>query len=145
LYRCAAGKIIVAPDKHCLYFSKTEILTSNTRRNGATVQFGLKKGIYMTQDERQQQSAAGAADAAGGGRGAFLNELISGYSHKRPCVHHWGVEGLAEATFDAIRLARMQVREYQFDWVARTIGPARVDACLNLRKYARHRPAAGQN
>jgi predicted nucleic acid-binding protein len=56
-----------------------------------------------------------------------------------------GAEGLAEATFDAIRLARMQVREYQFDWVARTIGQARVDACLSLKKYARRRPAAGQN
>ena len=56
-----------------------------------------------------------------------------------------GVNGLAEATFDAIRLSRMQVREYQFDWVARTIGPARVDACLSLRKYARRRPAASPN
>ncbi|MES2741324.1 MAG: hypothetical protein V4754_10285 [Pseudomonadota bacterium] len=56
-----------------------------------------------------------------------------------------GADRLAEATFDAIRLSRMQVREYQFDWVARTIGPARVDACLSLRKYARRRPAAGPN
>ncbi len=56
-----------------------------------------------------------------------------------------GVDRLAEATFDAIRLSRMQVREYQFDWLARTIGPARVDACLSLRKYARRRPAAGPN
>ena len=54
-----------------------------------------------------------------------------------------GPERLANATFDAIRLARMQVREYQFDWVAQTIGPARVDACFSLRKYARRRPAAG--
>jgi len=35
--------------------------------------------------------------------------------------------GLAEATFHAIRLARMQVREYPFDWesVSHSVGQSR--------------------
>ena len=44
---------------------------------------------------------------------------------------------LAKATFQALRLARMQVREHQFDWVARLIGSENVEACSSLRRFAR--------
>ena len=50
-----------------------------------------------------------------------------------------GTELLADATFDALRLARMQVRDHQFAWVARLIGPARVGACPSLRKHVRRK------
>ncbi|SOE70894.1 Predicted nucleic acid-binding protein, contains PIN domain [Burkholderia sp. D7] len=44
---------------------------------------------------------------------------------------------LAEATFQALHLARMQVREHQFDWVVRLIGAENVEACSSLRRHAR--------
>jgi predicted nucleic acid-binding protein len=46
---------------------------------------------------------------------------------------------LADAAFQALRLARMQVREQQFDWIARLIGPQNVEACSSLRRLARRR------
>ncbi|SED25208.1 hypothetical protein [Bradyrhizobium erythrophlei] len=49
---------------------------------------------------------------------------------------------LAEAAFQALRLARMQVREQQFDWIARLIGPQNVEACSSLRRLARRRSKA---
>lgn len=52
-----------------------------------------------------------------------------------------GVAKLAEAAFQALRLARMQVREQQFDWIARLIGPQNVEACSSLRRLARRRSA----
>lgn len=48
---------------------------------------------------------------------------------------------LADATFQALRLARMQVREHQFDWVARLIGSENVGACSSLRRFARRNSA----
>jgi predicted nucleic acid-binding protein len=48
---------------------------------------------------------------------------------------------LAEAAFQALRLARMQVREQQFDWIARLIGPQNVEACSSLKRLARRRLA----
>ncbi|MBB4372758.1 putative nucleic acid-binding protein [Bradyrhizobium sp. cir1] len=50
-----------------------------------------------------------------------------------------GGERLADAAFQALRLARMQVREQQFDWIARLIGPQNVEACSSLRRLARRR------
>lgn len=48
---------------------------------------------------------------------------------------------LAEATFRALKLARMQVREHQFDWVVRLIGPAKVELCPSLRRHTRRKSA----
>ncbi|MDX3971608.1 MAG: hypothetical protein QHD01_34095 [Bradyrhizobium sp.] len=50
-----------------------------------------------------------------------------------------GEARLAEAAFQALRLARMQVREQQFDWIARLIGPQNVEACSSLKRLARRR------
>lgn len=50
-----------------------------------------------------------------------------------------GDDRLADAAFQALRLARMQVREQQFDWIARLIGPQNVEACSSLRRLARRR------
>jgi predicted nucleic acid-binding protein len=55
-----------------------------------------------------------------------------------------GCELLADATFRALRLARMQVREQQFEWVAQLIGPEQVEACSSLRRLAKRRSAVFQ-
>jgi predicted nucleic acid-binding protein len=44
---------------------------------------------------------------------------------------------LADATLQALRLARMQVREHQFDWVARVIGMENVETCSSLNRLAK--------
>ncbi len=46
---------------------------------------------------------------------------------------------VAESTFRALRVARMQVREYQFDWVAQLIGPEKVSNCPSLRRHIRRK------
>lgn len=46
---------------------------------------------------------------------------------------------LADAAVRALRLARMQVREHQFCWVARLIGEDKVESCSSLRRLARRR------
>jgi hypothetical protein len=48
-----------------------------------------------------------------------------------------GSKGLAQATFNALNLARMQVREHQFGWVSGLIGAERVAACSSLRRLAK--------
>jgi predicted nucleic acid-binding protein len=55
-----------------------------------------------------------------------------------------GAKGLAEATFNALSVARMQVREHQFGWVSNLIGPERVAACSSLRRLAEKVASAGQ-
>jgi predicted nucleic acid-binding protein len=50
-----------------------------------------------------------------------------------------GDELLADATLRALRLARMQVRKHQFEWVAELVGPKNVDACSSLRRLAKCR------
>ncbi|MBR0910880.1 hypothetical protein [Bradyrhizobium japonicum] len=49
---------------------------------------------------------------------------------------------LAEAALQALHLARMQVREQQFDWIARLIGQQNVEACSSLRRLARRKSTA---
>jgi predicted nucleic acid-binding protein len=55
-------------------------------------------------------------------------------------VSEIGKEGLARATFQALRVARMHVREHQFEWVAGTIGHENVANCPSLRRLASSRP-----
>lgn len=53
-----------------------------------------------------------------------------------------GIELLANSTLQALRRARMQVWEHQFDWVAQLIGAENVDTCPSLRRHARRNSAA---
>jgi predicted nucleic acid-binding protein len=48
---------------------------------------------------------------------------------------------LADATFQALRVARMQVREHQFDWIVRTIGEENIANCSSLKRLATRRSA----
>jgi hypothetical protein len=50
-----------------------------------------------------------------------------------------GRTALAEAAFQALRLARMQVQEHQFDWLHDLIGAENVAASTSLRRLANRR------
>ncbi|MER8764749.1 MULTISPECIES: hypothetical protein [unclassified Mesorhizobium] len=47
-----------------------------------------------------------------------------------------GKAALAEATFQALHLARMQVREHQFEWIHALIGPDKVATCSSLKRLS---------
>lgn len=53
-----------------------------------------------------------------------------------------GKNALTNATLRALQRARMQVREYQFDWIAQLIGIENVRACPSLKRHARRRSPA---
>src|ERR1700683_4208946 len=56
-------------------------------------------------------------------------------------VRTWlGETLLADATFRALRVARMQVRAHQFESVAHVIGNENVIRCSSLKRLARLRP-----
>jgi len=48
-----------------------------------------------------------------------------------------GQTALADAALQALRLARMQVRENQFEWIVALIGDEKVGSCTSLRRLAR--------
>lgn len=50
-----------------------------------------------------------------------------------------GHEVLANATLQALRISRMQVRPHQFDWVANLIGEGDLAECASLKRLARRR------
>ncbi|MBR0810575.1 hypothetical protein JQ544_03505 [Bradyrhizobium diazoefficiens] len=53
-----------------------------------------------------------------------------------------GNDRLAEAALQALRVARMQVREQQFDWIVRLIGQQNVETCSSLRRLAKRKSTA---
>jgi predicted nucleic acid-binding protein len=59
----------------------------------------------------------------------------------RPVQTRLGTQALAEAMFRALRFARMQVQERQFDWVSQLIGQDNVQACSTLRRHAKRKLA----
>jgi predicted nucleic acid-binding protein len=50
-----------------------------------------------------------------------------------------GHDVLANATLQALQVARMQVRPHQFDWVAKMIGENNLAECASLKRLARRR------
>ncbi|GAA0510070.1 hypothetical protein [Pigmentiphaga daeguensis] len=52
-----------------------------------------------------------------------------------------GHDALAHATLQALRLARMQVWDHQFEWVIQLIGPEHAAACSSLKRHMRRKSA----
>ena len=48
-----------------------------------------------------------------------------------------GKDALTNATLRALQRARMQVREYQFDWIVQLVGLENVKSCPSLRRYTK--------
>jgi predicted nucleic acid-binding protein len=102
----------------------------------ATIAFAHAKGCSAAIDEKKATRLA--ADRFDSVRLVTTIDILSHGTIQASL----GDARLADATFNALQLARMQVREQQFSWVARLIGPERVDACSSLRRLARRKPAA---
>ncbi|NML99746.1 hypothetical protein HHL24_17615 [Paraburkholderia sp. RP-4-7] len=99
----------------------------------ATLAFAYGSGFYAAIDEKKATRLAAVRFES-----LRLVTTIDILAHEsvRTLL---GDELLADATFRALRLARMQVREHQFEWVAELIGPENVDACSSLRRLAKRR------
>ena len=51
-----------------------------------------------------------------------------------------GKELLSKAVCQALQVARMQVREHQFDWVLQLIGKEEAERCSCLKRHIKRRP-----
>jgi predicted nucleic acid-binding protein len=54
-----------------------------------------------------------------------------------PVQDSLGREALSTAILQALRRARMQVRDHQFEWIAQMVGRDHVNACPSLKRHAR--------
>ena len=99
----------------------------------ATLAYAHENGSSAVIDEKKATRVA--AKRFGSLRVATTIDILSHESVRLAL----GRRLLAEATFKALRQARMQVRDYQFDWVANLIGNERVAACSSLKRLAAHR------
>ena len=98
----------------------------------ATLAFAQAAGASAAIDERKATRIAGSRF-----RSLRLATTIDILAH-HAVLSALGKDGLAQATFQALRVARMQVREHQFEWVANLIGNENVAACSSLRRLAAH-------
>jgi predicted nucleic acid-binding protein len=97
----------------------------------ATIAYGLEKGAITLIDERKatrlcaerfpQLTVGNSLDVLA--HGAVLAEL--------------GDDGIADAVYNALRLARMRVPPAELDWVVTLIGPDRAAVCECLPRMSR--------
>lgn len=123
------------------FFDLVSGSTSDTLGDGEAATLALAHGRQFIAAIDEKKATRIAAERFGTLKLVTTVDILA-HEAVRSCL---GAERLAEAIFDALRRARMQVREYQFDWVAHTIGAARVEACPSLRKLARRKPAIAQD
>ena len=101
----------------------------------ATLAFARGMGCVAAIDEKKATRLA--ADRFGSLRLVTTVDILA-HDAVRTSV---GDALLADAAFQALRVARMQVREHQFDWIVRTIGEENVANCSSLRRLAARRSA----
>jgi hypothetical protein len=99
----------------------------------ATLAFAHAAGVSAAIDERKATRIAGSRFPS-----LRLVTTIDILAH-RAVLSELGKDELARATFQALLLARMQVREHQFEWVVDLIGDENVATCSSLRRLAAHR------
>lgn len=97
----------------------------------ATLAFAHERGFSAAIDEKKATRLA--ADRFGSLKLATTVDILAHDTVRNTL----GNATLADATLQALRLARMQVREHQFDWIVQLIGPENVQACSSLKRLAR--------
>lgn len=123
------------------FFEMVSGQTSNTLGDGeaATLAFAHSNGFSAAIDERKATRIA----AERFGKLKLITSVdILAYA---PVQASLGRERLASMTLQALRLARMQVWDHQFDWVVQLIGQENLGECPSLKKLSRRRSAALSN
>lgn len=120
------------------FFDMVSGHTSNSLGDGeaATLAFAYCNGLSAAIDEKKATRIA--AERYQTLELVTTVDILAHESVRRSL----GTEKLASATLYALRGARMQVREHQFDWIAQLIGPEQVGTCPSLKRHARRKPAA---
>jgi predicted nucleic acid-binding protein len=105
----------------------------------ATLAFAQKFGHSAAIDERKARRLS--ADRFPTLRVVTTIDILA-HANVRDAL---GKSALSHATFSALRVARMQVRNYQFDWVQELIGQENVAACTSLRRFVRVQTQRGNS
>lgn len=105
----------------------------------ATIALALRLGGSAVIDEKKATGIVTRQFAS-----LRLSTTVDVLSH-HSVVSALGEPALGEALFAALRDARMQVREHQFDWVSSLIGQERVAQCSSLRRLSARRAQAISN
>lgn len=117
------------------FFSMVSGKTSDSLGDGeaATLAFAYSNGFSAAIDEKKATRIAGERFEA-----MKLVTTLDILAHElvRTLL---GDTALASATFQALRVARMQVRPHQLDWVTQLIGEDNLTACASLKRYARRK------
>lgn len=123
------------------FFEMVSGKTSNTLGDGeaATLALAYSKGLSAAIDEKK---ATRIASERFGMLKLVTTVDILAYE---PVQASLGRELLASMTLQALRLARMQVWNHQFDWVVQLIGQENLGECPSLKRLARYRSAAFSN
>ncbi len=117
------------------FFSLVSGKTSDSLGDGeaATLAFAYSNGFSAAIDEKKATRIAGERFEA-----MKLVTTLDILAHE-PVRTLLGHTALASATFQALRVARMQVRPHQLDWVTQLIGEDNLTACASLKRYARRK------
>lgn len=117
------------------FFDMVSGHTSNSLGDGeaATLALAYSNGFSAAIDEKKATRIAAERFEA-----LKLVTTIDILAYE-PVRESLGNEVLASATLRSLRQARMQVREYQFDWVAQLIGIENVGTCPSLKRHAKLR------
>lgn len=120
------------------FFALVSGRTSDTLGDGeaATLALAYCNGFSAVIDEKKATRIA--AERFKTLRLATTVDILAHQSAKESL----GEPLIAESTLQALRLARMQVREHQFDWVVRLIGLDKASDCPSLRRYIRRNLAS---
>lgn len=107
--------------------------TADTLGDGeaATLSFAYCSGFAAAIDEKKATRIAG--ERFGTTKLVTTIDILS-HSRVRTLL---GKQALANATFQALLVARMQVRRHQLDWVTQLIGENNLKACESLRRYTK--------
>lgn len=122
------------PSLEC-FFDIVSGHTSNSLGDGeaATLAFAYSNGFSAAIDEKKATRIAGVRFEAM----SILTtiDILSSGSVQALL----GREVLASAVLRALQVAKMQVRQHQFSWVAELIGESNLAACPSLRRFERHK------
>ncbi|WP_250525238.1 hypothetical protein [Caballeronia sp. GAWG2-1] len=117
------------------FFDVVSGSTSTSLGDGeaATLALAHCNGFSAAIDEKKATRIAGARF---GSLKLLTTVDILAYESVRDAIGH---QVLADATYQALRIARMQVWEHQFDWVVQLIGLENAAACPSLKRHMRRK------
>lgn len=120
------------------FFSLVSGSAADSLGDGEAATLAFAQGSRLSAAIDEKKATRIASERYGGLRLVTTVDVLS----CEPVQRALGAAALIDATFNALMLARMQVREHQFEWVAGVLGFERVAECPSLRALLRRRTLA---